>query len=1026
MRRWVLFFGALLIVLAFSAVAHAQGKHGLQLYTTTTDAATAARLATEGYDVASIRERFAGVEIDLVLTAGERGKLARQGLKLRVVRDGKGRSQTQRFVAQAANGFEVWRSWDEPGGIRDELYELARKNPQLVKLEVLGHSPQGREYVALKVTQGARGKRDGIRPAVLYVSTFHAREWISTEVNRRLLHWYVDHWRANDKAIRKLLRTTELWFVLVHNPDGYQYTFDAERLWRKNLRDNNENGVVDAGDGVDLNRNLPEHWGWDEEGSSSQASSETYRGPAPASESETQAIMALHDRVPFRFAISYHSFGDLLLYPQGWQVQTPSADDPIYVALTGTDAEPAVPGFDPGPAADLYITNGEYTDWAHAEKGALSWTPELSQGCPGCGFVFPDNEQLVQEHFEENLDFAVRVAKSAGDPDDPVSHFGVDTAGLYLNVSTIDPWKTNHPSSDLAVEVSYAGGSSQTVEVLAKRAVGDVTLRYRVNGGPEQTALTAPAPDGERFGGNNAYNTYYHYLRSEIPGLAVGDEVEYWFTAGGEASEHATFPVVEDADADVLILAAEDRTGAVNLPGYASTSPETPNYLSYYEAALAANGVSYDVYDTDAMGRKAPEHLGVLSHYDAVVWYSGNDLVPRELGPGPGNASRIANDLMLHVRAYLNEGGKLLYTGQWAGALENGVAGNQFYDPVADEQCVVGGVLVLDRCQLIADKDDFLQYWLGAYVYNSDGGTDPSTGEPFSVAGIADPYSGLGWGFNGVDTAANQIHTASFLTTSSILKPDEYPQFASHASAIWETGAAGGFEPYDGSFYVYSNTADVTYKRLLRPISVPAGGGEMTFRFSYDTEPDWDFVFVEIHDVAAGTWVTAPDLNGHTSTDTGESCPAGWFELHPWLEQYQGADCSGAGWNAASGRSSGWEEWRIDLTPYAGKQIEVSISYASDWAVQGLGAFADLINVPGGDGSTSFETGLDGWTVPGPPAGSAANANDWELTGSVGFEEGAVVATEDTLYFGFGFEGITGASTRNAVMGRALDYLLGP
>src|SRR3712207_8335223 len=92
--------------------------------------------------------------------------------------------------------------------------------------------------------------------------------------------------------------------------------------------------------------------------------------------------------------------------------------------------------------------------------------------------------------------------------------------------------------------------------------------------------------------------------------------------------------------------------------------------------------------------------------------------------------------------------------------------------------------------------------------------------------------------------------------------------------------------------------------------------------------------------------VTVPDLNGHTSNDTGDSCPEGWHELHPWLAQYQGADCAGAGWNAASGRSAGWEEWRIDLTPYAGRQIEVSISYASDWAVQGIGSFVDLISVP--------------------------------------------------------------------------------
>ena len=41
------------------------------------------------------------------------------------------------------------------------------------------------------------------------------------------------------------------------NPDGYDYTFASPdtRLWRKNLRDNNADEAITAGDGVDLNRN---------------------------------------------------------------------------------------------------------------------------------------------------------------------------------------------------------------------------------------------------------------------------------------------------------------------------------------------------------------------------------------------------------------------------------------------------------------------------------------------------------------------------------------------------------------------------------------------------------------------------------------------------------------------------------------------------------------------------------------------------------------------------------------------------
>ena len=51
-----------------------------------------------------------------------------------------------------------------------------------------------------------------------------------------------------------------------------------QRLWRKNLADNNGDGEITTGDGVDLNRNFPTRWGYDNEGSSPNPASETYRG----------------------------------------------------------------------------------------------------------------------------------------------------------------------------------------------------------------------------------------------------------------------------------------------------------------------------------------------------------------------------------------------------------------------------------------------------------------------------------------------------------------------------------------------------------------------------------------------------------------------------------------------------------------------------------------------------------------------------------------------------------------------------
>jgi hypothetical protein len=193
--------------------------------------------------------------------------------------------------------------------------------------------------------------------------------------------------------------------------------------------------------------------------------------------------------------------------------------------------------------------------------------------------------------------------------------------------------------------------------------------------------------------------------------------------------------------------------------------------------------------------------------------------------------------------------------------------------------------------------------------------------------------------------------------------------------------------PRTGDQFAISQQAQPAYKRLTHTISVPAGGGQLSFWIARDTEFAWDFVFVEVHTVGQDDWTTLPDLNGHTSDFTGRSCPY-WLGLHPFLAHYQtgnGDDtCSPTGttgtWNAATGTSDGYEQWAVDLGAYAGKDVEVSITQASDDLVQWRGAFVDDVAGPGGQGTTSFEDDgdtFDGWTTPGAPEGSAPNDNDW-------------------------------------------------
>jgi FAD binding domain len=114
---------------------------------------------------------------------------------------------------------------------------------------------------------------------------------------------------------------------------------------------------------------------------------------------------------------------------------------------------------------------------------------------------------------------------------------------------------------------------------------------------------------------------------------------------------------------------------------------------------------------------------------------------------------------------------------------------------------------------------------------------------------------------------------------------------------------------------------------------------------------------------------------------------------------------------------------RLDLSAYAGESVEISIAYASDWSVQGIGVFVDDITLPDGTG-TSFETGLDGWAIAGSPEGSAPNINNFIRTDASGFRVGNAISTPHSLLLGFGLEGVSTEAELNAVMGRALDHLL--
>ena len=1030
---------------AASAAPRAQSseRDRFDVYTGVVDAAQIDEITALGIDRHELRIGRAGsgngerLRVETVLSGRQADSLRREGLELALKRVG-GETAAERATAQVQAGLNVFRPYGGAGGLKEEFTQVAGQNPKITKLVNYGKTVQGQDIIALKVSKNARTTRDGSRPAVLYLGAQHAREWITPEMIRRLMHHVVDNYAGN-RTIRRLVDANELWFVPVANPDGYDWTFqEDQRLWRKNLRDNNGDGQITPGDGVDLNRNYSTKWGYDNEGSSPDPASETYRGPSPGSEPETKGLDSFARRVGFEFFVNYHSAAELLLYGTGWQVATPTPDDLIYEALAGDDANPAVPGYDPDISAELYTTNGD-TDTHMTERyRTLGFTPEMSTceaavqsvpddewdltDCAGLtGFEFPDDEELVQAEFAKNIPFALSVAQSAKDPDDPVSVVGRTAEDFRID----------------SFDVSY--GDPQKVAVIAKRALKAVTMQYRINGGRTRISTAREWQGGERYGDEN--DDYYAERRGIVRGANPGDKVEVWFTGlkgrrGFVSSQRFTYTVKSDTRADVLVIANEDYTGAN--PTYPAGTT-APKYAAQHVAAIEAAGHEADVWDVDAQG--VPHDLGVLSHYDAIVWYLGDNRLTQDpedvLTATPfGNLSDVAvaerqQYLTIAVRDFLNEGGKLVHAGettQFEGrpGISDAVGGVYYGlngDPTAD--CEISSVPgFFADCLILAD--DFRQYYLGGYVRSSIDG-------PQGVFGLANPLTGFESAFGGpVAEGDNPLDEAGyFQPTSDILPVAQFPQFASRGVAGYD-GGNRPFEPVEGTRFASASHVDSAYMRLAKTVDLTgATSAQLQFQLSLSSEEDYDHFIVEAHTPGQDNWTT---LAGNaTSTDRPAECtdPGFLLALHPHLRHYfSGPGCANAGttgtWNSVTGATDGWQPVTYDLSSFNGGPVEIVLSYVTDPFTGGVGAFVDdtRIVVDGVTDADGFEGAASSWAPAPPPADSPETSANWVI-GPRLLNFYSATATRDTLLLGFGFEQLESDAKRNELMNRALDGLLG-
>lgn len=330
----------------------------------------------------------------------------------------------------------------------ETLDSMSAKYPNLISyrapindVETVG----GNKIQYLKISDAVELDED--EPKVLYTALHHARE--ANSLSQMVFYmWYLLENYETDEYVKYLVDNTQMYFIPCVNPDGYIYNESIEPngggLWRKNRN----------GSGVDLNRNYDFFWAYDDTGSSPNPNNETYRGTAGFSEVETSAVRDLCLAHDFKIALNYHTYGNLLIHPWGYE-DGPTEEDDIFKAFGR--AMTAENNFLVGTGVETvgYTVNGDSDDWMYGEQDAkeriYSLTPEVGENgdgfWPASNRIDDLNKSCLRQNFEAAHLCGARIIAEDGQEE----QYFTEESGTYevfiRNIGLLD--------GDITLSIAY-------------------------------------------------------------------------------------------------------------------------------------------------------------------------------------------------------------------------------------------------------------------------------------------------------------------------------------------------------------------------------------------------------------------------------------------------------------------------------------------------------------------------------------------------------------------------------------------
>lgn len=299
-----------------------------------------------------------------------------------------------------------------------ELQNLHSLYPDETRLVSLGKTYEGRDIWAFKVSTNA-STEDFDKPEIYINGMHHAREWLCPNVCLHIIRTLLENYTTNT-TIKDIMDHRQVWFVPVVNPDGRVYDGYGDGddpanyvNWRKN-RFPNAGGSY----GIDLNRNYGYDWGGS--GSSGTPSDETYRGTAPFSELEIQAIRNFTRAHHFVSSISYHMYGQDIYYIGG----SAAPDTPVtyqlaqnMASLITNTAGSVQNGYIPGQSSG---GSGMDYGWLYHDQRVFPFLIELypsgNDNIPSPYNGFHPPASCVPYVCNDNLEAALYLMKVSNNP----------------------------------------------------------------------------------------------------------------------------------------------------------------------------------------------------------------------------------------------------------------------------------------------------------------------------------------------------------------------------------------------------------------------------------------------------------------------------------------------------------------------------------------------------------------------------------------------------------------------------------